>query len=376
MKSIISSIILLLGFVFILTSCEEEKPVDVTTPIDVEINPVNVNQNGFDLLENMQGHWIGYNQVLSWEWDWFAFDYRPISPSHVFGIYEGGTLGNLFTSFFVADFEGTRTIMARNGGVLNGIYRTSYFVLDSVRTDNGGDYYRLVDAIGGENTMYMELNFSGDSLYWNAYTSRLGENAMPTRHFSFRGKKEHLELSEAAASIVSFPQNTPAWDFSNGFNEDYLYVIPDETQAKSASFLAQADSNNDVFALAEESGDPFKIQDHPHLGYLQVDVDRNSDIQDDNLFVYLSFEPLTDANGYFSSVEAFNSILHFPDIASTLDEFLFTYMHPGNYYITIIADHNNDGFPGAGDITHASQAITINAEGEHQISINNINVQN
>ncbi len=372
MKSILFRLAAFCWLIFAIIACgKEETP---TNPITVDINPVNVNERGFELLEKMQGHWIGYNKVLSWEWDWFAFDYRSISPSHVFGIYEGGTMGNLFTSFFAADFNGTRTIMARNGGVLSGIYRTSYFVLDSVRAENGENYYRLVDAVGGENTMYMELVFSKDSLNWNAYTSRLGENAMPSRHFSFKGTKKHLQLAETAATTVNFPQNTSTWDFSNGFQADHLYVIPEQSRAKSASFLAQA-NENDVFTLANESGDPFRIQDHPYLGFLQVDIDKNTQIQEDKLFIYLSFEPLTDTNGFFT-LDAFDSVLLFPDIAASKDNFQFTYLHPGTYYVTVIADHNGDNIPGEGDITHISQKIDILPKQEHQISITNINIQN
>ena len=95
----------------------------------------------------------------------------------------------------------------------------------------------------------------------------------------------------------------------------------------------------------------------------------------DKLFIYLSFESLTDGNGQLVT-DAFNSVLLFPDIASYLDSFLFTYLHPGNYSVTVIADHNNDGFPGEGDITHVSQQITISPKGQHQISITNINIQN
>ncbi|HAP60146.1 MAG TPA: hypothetical protein DCR93_11840 [Cytophagales bacterium] len=346
----------------------------VTPPVFGDVTPVNINSEGFELLESMQGHWVGTNQVLSWEWDWFAFDYRAISPSHVFGIYEGGTMGNLLTSFFVTDFGGTRTIMARNGGVLSGIYRTSYFVLDSVRTEDGENYYRLVDAVGGAATMYMELSFRGNELAWNAYTSRLGENAMPTRHFSFRGSRQSNELASAAAQAVGFPQNESAWDFSDGFRVDYLYELPEEGIAKSASFLAQAD-NNDVFSLANQSGDPFRIQDHPRMGTLQVDIDRNAAIQEDQLFIYLSSEPLTDGSGYLVT-EAFDSVLLFPDITGAENAFQFTYLHPGDYYLTVIADRNGDGFPGTGDITHPSERITIEPEGNHQISIANITVQN
>jgi len=374
MKSILFSMIALGTLIFMIMSCSKEKVATTSKSITSEIKPVDINKKGFELLEKMQGHWVGHNKVMSWEWDWFAFDYRPISPSHIFGIYESGSIGNLFTSFFITDFKDTRTIMARNGGILSGIYRTSYFVLDKVRSEDGEDYYRFVDAVGGENTMYMELKFSGDSLNWNAYTSRLGENTMPTRHFSFKAKKEHLQLATAAATKVNFPLNISTWDFSDGFKEKFLYVIPNEKQAKSASFLAQA-SGSDVFTLAIESGDPFKIQDHPYLATLQVDVERNTNIKDNKLLLYLSFEPLTDENGIMN-FEAFDSVLLFPDIPASQNEFLFTYLHPGDYYITVIADHNNDSQPSEGDITHVSQPITINPDGKHQISIKNINIKN
>ena len=84
----------------------------------------------------MPGHWVGKMKLMGKPIDWFAFDYRPISPSHIHGIFEGGSMGNLFTSFFVADYKGTKTIMARNGGILSGFYRTSYFVLDKIDIKN------------------------------------------------------------------------------------------------------------------------------------------------------------------------------------------------------------------------------------------------
>ncbi|UTW61772.1 hypothetical protein KFE98_17435 [bacterium SCSIO 12741] len=92
------------------------KPPDTTGTTKVSpVIPVDINKKGFELIEKMQGHWIGTNKVMAWDWDWFALDYRAVSNSHVFGIFEGGNMGNLFTSFFVTDFKNTRTIMARNG---------------------------------------------------------------------------------------------------------------------------------------------------------------------------------------------------------------------------------------------------------------------
>ncbi len=368
----------------ILFSCEKEvrniaATNDDTTPPSntqptADVNPIDINTQGFELLERMQGHWVGEMEIIGTAYDWFCFDYRAISPSHIHGIYEGGSSGNLLTSFFVTDFKNTRTIMARNGGLLNGIYRTSYFVLDSVNSDSDGDFYRLIDAKGGTNTMWMELRFTADSLYFNAYTSRLGLTFPPTRHMTFKAQKKHESLAQAAAAAVGFPQNVPAWDFSEGFMEEYLYA---SEGAESATFLAEAsEENNDVFSLATNSGDPFRIDQHPYLGYLQVDAVRNSDIENKHLFLYLSIDPLTDEFGYMNDLAAFDTVLLFPEIIAVQDQFLITYLHPGDYYVTIVADVNEDGYVSEGDFTHISQAITIAVEGEHQITIDNITVEN
>jgi hypothetical protein len=339
-----------------------------------EVIPYDINIDGFDLLEKMQGHWVGINSVVGIDYPWFSFDYRAISPSHTFGIFEGGSMGNLFTSFFVTDYKGTHTIMARNGGVLSGIYRTSYFVLDSVGVDITGKYYRLVDAKGGTDLMYMELKFNADSLYFNAYTSGLGSRGLPTRHMTFKGSKQHLELAETAAAAVDFPQDVVAWDFSNGFNESYLYQEPTDVRPRSATFLALA-TTNDVYSLAQQSGDPFKITDQPRLATLEVNAIRNNTIDGANLIMYLSDKPLTDASGQFDW-QNLDYILHFPNIEAPANDFLFTYMHPGDYYVTVVADMNNDGFLSLGDITHISQQTTLTPEGQHQITIDNITIQN
>ncbi len=349
-------------------------------PIDPsEVDPIDINQNtnGFDLLERLQGQWVGSNRVIADDYEFFTWDYRANSPSQIHGIFEGGSGGNLLTSFFVTDFKNKRTIMARNGGLLNGIYRTSYFVLDSVRADNNGNYYRLVDAVGGSGTMYMELRFKQDSLYWNAYTSRLGIVVPPTRHMTFKGKLNDYELAQTAANAVGFPQNIPAWDFSEGFVEDYLYVNPGMTEAVSASFLAQDGNNNDVFALAQESGDPWRIDQHPYLGYLNINIIRNPSIENKTLFVNLSKSAFTDELGYFvSDLEAYNSTLLFPALTQNEESIFITYLHPGTYYVNITADVNEDGVISEGDFTHVQQMITIDAEGQHEMTIDNITIQN
>ncbi len=350
----------------------------VPTNPTAEVNPVDITNDGFDFMEKMQGHWVGTNKVIADEYDWFGWDYRAISPSHIHGIHEGGTLGNLFTSFFVTNYKGQRTIMARNGGLLNGIYRTSYFVMDKVENRNSeGKYYRLVDAVGGDAIMYMELRFKNDSLYFNSYTSNLG-NRLPTRHMTFKGKKMHFELAQEAANATNYPQNTidTRLDFKDGFNTEYLYVDQGEDAPKSATFLA-SQTSNDVYELAPQSEDPYIISDHPRLGTLTVNINRNNTISNDNLLVYLSKDPLTDSDGYFTQTsEAYDTLLHFPSLENNEDTFLFTYLHPGTYYLTVIADKNNDGGPSEGDIVSVSKEIIIAPLENKTENVTNIDVQN
>lgn len=347
-------------------------------PIQAIVIPVDINQEGFDFLGKMQGHWVGNNRVIADDYPWFAWDYRSISTSHIHGIHEGGTLGNLFTSFFVTNYKGKRTIMARNGGLLNGIYRTSYFVLDKVEDRNEqGKYYRLVDAIGGTNIMYMELRFKNDSIYFNSYTSNLG-NRLPSRHMTFKGKKMHLELAEVAKNATGFPQNVvdEGLDFENGFNRANLYVEQAGQNPKSATFLAQQ-TNSSIYELASLSGDPYVITDHPRLGTLTVNLTRNTAISNTNLLVYLSKDPLTDATGILTSdLGAYDTLLHFPVLENQETSFVFTYLHPGTYYVTVIADMNNDGAPSEGDILSPSKEVIV-APLENKVeTITNIDVQN
>lgn len=384
-KNSVNQLIALI-FVMLLVSCNDIVR-DITggvTPTNPgagtsEVIPVDITNDGFDFLGKMQGQWVGTNRVIATDYPWFAFDYRAISPSHVYGIHEGGTQGNLFTSFFVTNYKGTRTLMARNGGVLNGIYRTSYFVLDQVEDRNTqGKYYRFVDAIGGKSMMYFELRFKSDSLYFNAYTSNLGLRESATRHMTFKAKKHITDLAQTAAIATNFPQNTIAWDFTTLLNTNNVYIVPGSSGPTTATFVAQQGSN-DVYALARMSGDPVTINDHPRLGTITVNFTRNTAINSTDLLMYLSKESLTDTNGTLTSnINTYNSILQFPTIesADTSNSFLFTYMHPGIYYVTIIADKDGDSQPSIGDIVSPSQIIDLGMEEHKVVNVININVQN
>ncbi|MGB0580488.1 MAG: hypothetical protein ACPGVU_12355 [Limisphaerales bacterium] len=346
------------------------------TPPNIE--PIDINQNGFDLLRNMQGHWVGSLNLMGQDYEWWAFDYRAISPSHVHGMFEGGTVGNLFTSFFVANFKGKRTIMARNGGILNGIYRTSYFVLDRVQQGRGWSYYRLVDAYGGAGIMYMELTFSGDQLEFNSYTSRFGLTAPPKRHMSFKGQRMHPELAANAARDVGFPKNVVAFDLSHGLPKpDWGKGVPQS----SASYLSQ-EVGKSLVELGKRAKDPIRIDQMPHVATLKVSVERTAATRGKKLQMYLSGKALTDRQGRFVMrygyvrEELLNTLLLFPEISGKQDEFTFTYLHPGKYFLTVVADMDEDGLPSPGDIAHPRREINVRPKSDGSLTIRNLNVRN
>ena len=58
------------------------------------------------------------------------------------------------------------------------------------------------------------------------------------------------------------------------------------------------------------------------------------------------------------------------------NDFLFTYLHPGEYYLTVIADKNDDGSPNQGDILSISKKVTILPLENKIENVTNIDVQN
>lgn len=341
------------------------------------IVPVDINKRGFEMLKYMQGHWVGSMNLLGVDYEWMAFDYRPIAPSHIHGIFEGGSIGNLFTSFFVAKFKGKMTLMARNGGMLNGIYRTSYFVLDQVKYGNDWGYYRFVDAYGGKQIMYMELTFHGESLEFNAYTSRFGLTEVK-KHMAFKGNRMHPELATNAAAKFGFPKKVVDYDFSRGFPKPAWATKYPHT---SASYIAEAHTK-DLIELGKTAKDPRRIDQMPYLSQLSVSVTRNKTVDGKTLHVYLSRDALVDAGGKFITQRGYvredllNTLLSFPELGTKETDFTFTYLHPGSYYLTVIADMDGDGYPSPGDITHARRKVVLKPNSKQQVSITDMNVEN
>ena len=66
MKNLLIIYLLLLGMLSFACS-KAVNPAPTPEPgVSTKVQPIDVNQKGFELLEKMQGHWQGKNKVLAW----------------------------------------------------------------------------------------------------------------------------------------------------------------------------------------------------------------------------------------------------------------------------------------------------------------------
>ena len=65
-------------------------------------------------------------------------------------------------------------------------------------------------------------------------------------------------------------------------------------------------------------------------------------------------------------------ILNIPEIKGKIS----TYLHPGEYYLTVIADMDGDGLPGPGDLTHPRTRLVVKPESHRTIEVKRLNVKN
>ncbi len=305
---------------------------------------------GYDVLAEINGHWVGSNQTSFGFYEWFAFDFRPISSSHVHSIYEGGSNQNIITSLFIADFEGKQQIMARNGGWLGNQYRATYFVLDKAEESNGSKYYRLVDAVGREDRAYMELRFENDTLYFDAYKDNGGALDEPLHHMGFKGTNFNPTYSEPSTELFDFPQPITEVNLENAFTN----LIDSD----SALFL-------------EESADPFPKSNHGHLSDLTVNIEKANAIQEDNLLLYISKKPIVDTNGVVNFDNLNKAVVRTIDVQSFETAYISTYLHPDTYFITLFSDKDGNFYPSEGDFTNVSKEITVAPESvvEMEVSV-------
>jgi len=303
---------------------------------------------GYDILNDLNGHWVGSNDTAFGFYDWFAFDFRPISESHCHSIYEGGTNQNIITSVFLAEYENEMKIMARNGGWLRNQYRATYYILDKAEKKQGENYYRLVDAVGGINRSYIEFTFTADSVYIDTYKDNSGSLDKPIHHMGFAGVNRNPSYSIEAKDYFNYPQQISKVNLNDKFN---MLIDPD-----SALFL-------------EESNDPFPKSAHGYLSDLSIDITRNIETQNHSLILYLSTEEIVSSDGNVNLSNLDNTVVRTISIRSDEGNYLTTYLHPDEYYVTIFSDIDNNEIPSVGDYSSRSVFKTIRNDLEESLQI-------
>lgn len=337
-----------------------------------DLKAVDINEKGFDFFEKMQGHWVGDMYLLGQQLPWFAFDFRAINNAQLHGLFEGGSMGNLFNTFFVANYKGVKTIMLRNGGILSGIYRTSYFVLTEVK--NGE--YLFEDAYGGKQIMWVKITFKNDKMKMLTYTSKFGSQK-PSRHMEFNGSRVNVDLANRAARKFSFPSQKIVESFPSGmplpiWGSEYPIVT-------SASYIMQMDDTKDYITLGQMAQDPIQITAIDNIASLELKFKRTDLSKNKNISVYLSREPLTNSEGEmkmeygFIDEKVMNQVILFPEIDSKENDFTLTYLHTGKCYITFVVDNNKDLIPSKGDFYSQSVLLDLKANQQEILIVDKIN---
>ncbi|KAA3638737.1 MAG: hypothetical protein DWQ02_04735 [Bacteroidetes bacterium] len=332
---------LILFLLLITTSMSCNTLDDMSNPDTSEIK-------GFQLLNDLKGHWVGSNITAFGHFDFFTFDFRPISAAHLHSIYEGGTNQNIITSIFIADFEGKQQIMARNGGWLGNQYRATYFVLDIAEETETSRYYRLVDAVGREKRAYIEFRFENGILKFDAYKDNSGSLDEPVHHMGFEGTNLNPSYAQAATELFDFPQKVSEVSLENKFTD---LIDPD-----SALFL-------------EENKDPFPKNQHGHLSDLKINLVKDNAIQSDKLLLYISTESIVEENGQVNYQHLTSKVIRTIEVQSNEAFYITTYLHPDSYFITCFSDKDNNFYPSPGDVCNVSKVIEIDPETFQEMDI-------
>lgn len=315
----------------------------------VEESPTTTETNvlGFNLLNSLSGHWVGKNETAFGVYDWFSFDFRSISSSHIHSIYEGASSQNIINSFFVAKYDGKNQIMARNGGWLGDQYRATYYILDQAEETEDKKYYRLIDAVGGKDRSYMELTFENGEFKFEAFKDNSGQLDEPILHMSFVGTNYDPELAKEAASSNNFPKNNIESDMENKFVN-----LVDEG---SALFL-------------EESEDPFPRSTHPYVSDLEIKIDKSEELVKQPLMLYLSSAPIVDGKGQVDFDNLNTKLIRTINVYGDESEYIATYVHPGDYYVTVFSDYDDNQYPSQGDISSKSLFVKVSPESYESIN--------
>lgn len=328
MKNILLFVILI---TLLISACDKKKKNtdhnNKPTPVD------STNIQGYNLLSKLPGIWNGSvtsTTALGSFSEWIL-DLRPISPSQVSGKSELDKVNDIFMSFFVVKHENKYKMAFRNGGGFAGNQRISYAVLDSTKEISGESYYRFVDFKAGENRVYTEMIFKGDSLDMKVFTNKYGTLANPTIHMHWKPKLVDYTSTEAATTLFNFPQKKMQQDFSttfDGLGESIFYST---------------------------AQDPYNEATQPYLGKTTVNVSFDNSLTIDaskKVFLIITTQPLF--TGFVFNAANLKYRSRYVILAANDNSYTFTNMHPGNYYLYALYDADGNNNFSSGDYTSSN----------------------
>ncbi|MEM8678748.1 MAG: hypothetical protein AAGF97_05240, partial [Planctomycetota bacterium] len=200
----------------------------------------------------------------------------------------------------------------------------------------------------------------------------------PTRHLDYPPHPRPRPRGAAPPAAVGFPENVMAFDFSAGLPRPNW---PAETPLTSASYIWE-EKGKSLTELGQMARDPIRIDQMPYVSRLTIKIDRQELTQGKPLHVYLSRQPLTDQRGKFITHSGYvrsdllDGLLSFPELGPQQDTFTFTYLHPGRYSLTVVADMDGDGYPSPGDVSHPATEVHVAPKSEITVQVKNLDVRN
>ncbi len=302
---------------------------------------------GFGLFDKINGIWAGpltSTTVLGNFSEWVV-DFRPISENQVSAKNELDSLNDIFMSFFVTKYNNQYRLGFRNGGSFNGMKRVSYFLCDSVSETSAQSFYRFSEIVIGKNRAYTDVLFSHDSLYISSYTNKYNTQLTSTLHMSWSARLQDRTSCAPSISTFSFPKKTLTIDFSTAF----------QGETESVYY-----STNSVPA-----NDPYPETVQPALGQTTINYSYAGIYTPDpskKVLLVITTQPLF--SGFTLNSAALLTRSRYVILAANDDAYTFNYMHPGNYYVYAIYDHDDNRIVNSGDwISASNTAFTLSNKG-------------
>jgi hypothetical protein len=297
---------------------------------------------GYGILRRLPGLWHGpvSTTTPAGSFDSWYVDFRPISPGHISQYSLVGPETINYLGFFIVRHEGQLKVAMRTEGVFQGKGCVTYEVITDVREDEG--YYRFADFNAGDNRAYTEFRFSGSEMLMEVYTNKFNTVSPLEIHCRWQARSGGREAAATAISDHAYPQPEMVRDFT------------DEFQHRSQSIY---------FDLSK---DPYPADDPPYLGSVTVNIAVKEELtveQDHEYFLLFTTESLFDGLQY--KRENLRYISKYVYLPPGTEQYTFTHVHPGSYYLYAYNDVNGDRRHRSGDYMSSDfqHRFTLEPEG-------------